>query len=107
MKHLLKIIVVGVVIWLLSLIWLDLNMFLMSPLVMGVVVGMLPAYLLGRLLTQIYHSQTTQPLAQPFRPTHSNPAQPASELAVGPTRPNRALNRQDRAANPTRPMPVL
>lgn len=107
MKRLLKIIAAGLAIWLLSLIWLDLNLILMWPLVVGIVVGMMPAYLFGRLLNQLYHSQAVQPVYQPLPPTRPLPISRTIDLAVDPTRPSRVVTRQERAANPTHPMPVL
>lgn len=91
MKHLLKIIAAGLAIWFLSLVWLELNLILMWPLVMGMVVGMMPAYLLGRLLNQLSHGQAVHPVYQ----------------SLPQTRPSRVLARRERAANPTHPMPVL
>ena len=107
MKYLLKIIAAGFAIWLLSLIWLDINLMLMWPLAMGIVVGMMPAYLFGRLLNLLSHSPTVRPAYQLISPTRPSRIRQTIDLAAGPTRPSRVLTRRERAAQPTHPMPVL
>ena len=48
MNRLLKVVVWGIVIWGLTLPWLEFNRFLMSPVLFGLLVGTGPAYFLGQ-----------------------------------------------------------
>ena len=52
MKHLSKVIVTGLSLWLLGLLWLDLNRILLWPLFISLMSGMIPAYLLGWYLSR-------------------------------------------------------
>ncbi len=104
MKQLLKIIGLGVALWALSLIWLELNILLLWPLFAGLVAGMVPAYFLGRWLSlsRTQPSRSMRAVAGITRPTHRSIIDPA----IGPTRPSLKKSPRERAAAPTRPMPI-
>lgn len=103
MKHLLKIIGLGLAIWVVSLLWLDINRVLMWPLFAGFVAGLTPAYLIGRIASRRHQGGSTRRLIRQPRPV----AVPLSaELAAQPTRPSPVAPRRERSASPTHPMPV-
>ncbi len=124
MKQLLKIAVWGSLVWSLTLPWLEFNRFLLSPVVLGLLVGTWPAYLLGQwfgrrrktVSSVLMRSQEavippvsadrektrpTPPHAEPTRPS------PAMRLASCGTRPMPHNSMQNRANRPTTPMPIL
>jgi len=106
MKHLIRVIGVGLALWLLGLIWLDINRILLWPLFVSLIAGMIPAYLLGWYLSRLHNQhlpKLTDPPAQATRPT---PARQISVLGAGATRPSQVVPPRERASNPTRPMPV-
>jgi hypothetical protein len=103
--RLLKIAGLGVIIWSLSLIWLEVNQLLLSPELLGLVVGMtiLTVYFLGKYFGWYDHSPSTEQIIATgkippavlvyARNHHSLPTRP---MAVAQT-----LHSQ-----PTRPMPI-
>jgi hypothetical protein len=103
MKHLLKIVGIGLAIWLLSLLWLDINQVLMWPLFAGFIAGLTPAYLIGRVASRRQSSPTGRVIRLP-RPVA---IQPRADLSVQPTRPSPVLSRRERTGSPTHPMPVI
>ncbi len=107
MRYLLKIVIVGILIWILSLVWIEINSLLMWPLFAGVIGGMVPAYLFGRSLRRYSRPQTVKTRSRYADPTRPSRLQPRPDLATGPTRPSRVLSTRDRAARPTRPMPAM
>jgi hypothetical protein len=108
MRHLLKIIVIGLAIWLLSLLWLDINRVLLWPLFAGFIAGLTPAYLIGRIASRRQSSPTgrvirpPRPVVLPRRATR-----PTANLSAQPTRPSPVLNPRKRTSSPTHPMPVV
>jgi hypothetical protein len=88
----LKIIGLGVAMWGLSLIWLQVNELLTSPVVLGLIIGlaiMAPAYLLGQHIGRRSHR-----------------SEPASRPQLDRTRPALVFARKHHSL-PTRPMPVV
>jgi hypothetical protein len=106
MKHLVRVIGVGLALWLLGLIWLDLNRVLLWPLFVSLIAGMIPAYLLGWYLSQLQNRHLPRPTSPPVHPTRPTPVQQTLALSAGPTRPSQAMTPRKRSSNPTRPMPV-
>ncbi|MEW5960591.1 MAG: hypothetical protein AB1801_22945 [Chloroflexota bacterium] len=96
MKQLLKIIGLGLALWALSLIWLELNILLLWPLFAGLVAGLVPAYFLGRWLN------TGRPGRLPAAATRPTRRPGLTDPADDPTRPSPPIS-----ARPTRPMPAL
>ena len=107
MKHLSKVIVAGLSLWLLGLLWLDLNRILLWPLFISLISGMIPAYLLGWYLSRAYDPRRSRPFNPSAQATRPNPTGRMSAPTGGPTRPTRLVTRREQASTPTRPMPVL
>jgi len=103
MKHLLKIVGIGLAIWLLSLLWLDINQVLMWPLFAGFIAGLTPAYLIGRIVSRRKSFQ----YGRPIRPLPSVTVPPASGDSAQQTSPSPVLSRREPTSSPTRPMPVI
>jgi hypothetical protein len=103
MKHFLRVVGLGLGIWLLSLLWLDINRILMWPLFAGLIAGMVPAYLFGRIFNRRNRSSVTRAV----RPPRFTTISARSDLSTLPTRPSPMIPRRKRASNPTRPMPAL
>ena len=111
MKYFLKIIGVAIALWVLSLFWLELNVIFFWPLFMGAVVGVIPAYWLGRYLSRRHLFDPTRPilpiLGSDTQATQPTPPWRRPNLAADPTRPTRIRSAYERASSPTRPMPAL
>ena len=90
---LLKIVSLGIIIWGLSLIWLDLNQMAASLIMLGLALGLaalLPAYFLGKHLGK-----------------HSNRRMPEQVFAVHRLRSTAVVYARNHHSLPTRPMPVV
>ena len=108
MKHLMKIIGLGLAIWLVSLLWLDINRVLMWPLFAGFIAGLTPAYLIGRIASRRYQDSPTGGVIRLPRPVAVPPrAKLAGNSSAQPTRPSPVLPRRDQTGSPTHPMPVV
>ena len=107
MKHLSKVIVAGLSLWLLGLLWLDLNRILLWPLFISLISGMIPAYLLGWYLSRAYDPRRARPVNPPAHATRPTPTGQLPTQTGDPTRPTRRLTHRERASTPTRSMPVL
>jgi hypothetical protein len=103
MKQLLKIVGIGITIWLLSLLWLDINRVLMWPLFAGFVAGLTPAYLLGRIVSRRKSSHHGRLVRLPVSVT----VPPRSDISAQSTRPSPVIPRREQASSPTHPMPVV
>jgi hypothetical protein len=103
MKHLLKIIGIGLTIWLLSLLWLDINRVLLWPLFAGFIAGLTPAYLIGRIASR----RQSSPTGRVIRPPRPVVVPPRTNLSAQPTRPSPVLSPRERTASPTHPMPAV
>ena len=108
MNRVIKIIGLGIIIWAVTLPWLEFNRFLMSPVVFGALISVIPAYVLGYHLDQRRHHQTI------VRPVHVSgaPTRPArvfqrATRSSAPTRPALDVSARKRATRQTLPMPVL
>jgi hypothetical protein len=108
MKHLLKIVGIGLAIWLVSLLWLDINRVLMWPLFAGFIAGLTPAYLIGRIASRRHQGTPSGRVVRRPRSIAVPPrAKPAGNMSGQPTRPSPVLSRREQAASPTHPMPVV
>lgn len=107
MKQLFKVIGLGLALWALSLIWLELNIFFLWPLFAGLVAGSVPAYMLGRWLNRQHRLDRSAPVRRQADVTRPIRLGKPLDPSVGPTRPSAVRSRPAQAAVPTRPMPVL
>ena len=90
----LKIVGLGLAIWLLSWGWLELNLILASPLALGVAIGLTAVLLvcfLGQYLYRHNNSLVSPAAADPISP-HAHPTLPMPRIHLGsihshPTRP--------------------
>lgn len=107
MNRLMKIVGIGIMIWAITLPWLEFNRFLMSPVVFGALISVIPAYFLGQRLDQRRHKRTIRPARLAGAPTRPTVIfQPATPSAA-PTRPALGASARKRATRQTLPMPVL
>ena len=106
MKHLYRVVSLGIIFWLMSLVWLDLNLILMWPLFIGVIVGMTLPYFFSHFLNQIYHRHSFEQVPQYVQPTRPMRLWSRPDPASGPTRPAAVLSPRQRASKPTHPMPI-
>lgn len=103
MKRLLKIVLLGLGIWGVSLLWLELNRVLMSPLIFGLLLGTIPAYLFGHYLNRRSHGGDTGAARLPAETTR--PVTLGS--GRGASKPTQPMPARRRASQPTQPMPVM
>jgi len=108
MNRLMKIVGLGIIIWAVTLPWLEFNQFLMSPIVFGALISVIPAYFLGHHLDQRRHKATTiKPVGLSGAPTRPNRVFQTATRSSAPTRPALGVSARKRAARQTLPMPVL
>lgn len=103
---LLKIFGLGIIIWSLSLIWLDLNQMAASLVMLGLVIGLaaiLPAYLLGKRLGKHSHRDAPKQVLSVHRLRATAVVYARNHHSL-PTRPMPVAQRLN--SRPTRPMPI-
>jgi hypothetical protein len=103
MRGFLKIMVWGAAIWGASLIWLDIIRYFLSPLIFGLLVGTVLAYLLGQYLGHRDRSHQVR-----FSSLSSSPTRPAPSLQIDnhvaeATRPSSVTAVRGTASRSTRP----
>ncbi len=107
MNRLLKVVILGIVIWGLTLPWLEFNRFLMSPVVFGLLVGTGPAYFLGRQFGQRRSRGKIRPVRFSSAPTRPAMIFQTQAQSPAPTRPTPGISIRERASRSTHPMPAL
>ena len=98
---------VGLLVWTITLVWLEFKLVLMSPLVIGVIAILavaLPAYNLGRYVGQHFR--------EPMKQAHPTHLIKRASIAIAqhhsqPTHPMPIVGLQTQHSNPTQPMPVI
>jgi hypothetical protein len=107
MNRLMKIVGLGMIIWAVTLPWLEFNRFLMSPVVFGALISVIPAYFLGQHLDQRRHKRMVRPARLAGAPTRPTVIFQTAPQSAAPTRPALGISARRRAGRQTLPMPVL